>query len=181
MHQRPKTSKGTRKEGKNQNLTGKLFKNMGKDSKQMRNLNANINNLLGNHSTGVTRQFNGGFDRPASVMEGSRKGKVAKIHDAKKPKSGKTKLSKSTRGGTPAPPIQNRCSTAATALAVRSSASGFIERSSSNEVIRSGSRFKHHTNESRTRKGSAKKRGTKFNMNIHDKSVNQTAKSSDRK
>lgn len=178
IHPRPKTSKGQRKEQSNSSFKNKLFKNFcnnKKEQKKFKNLNTNINNLLSSNSQGVTTTFPNGFlDRPSSVIENNRKGKMTKITD-NRDRVKKIKGGKSTRGGTPAPTNQNR-SQVNTVLAVKSSASGFIERSASNECIRTTSRFNHHTTQSKTRKGSAKKQRNKFNVN-DDKNNPQISKS----
>jgi hypothetical protein len=179
IHSRPKTSKGQRKDPANPDFKNKLFKkfnNNKKDQKKFKNLNANINNLLTSNSQGVTTSFPNGFlDRPSSVIENNRKGKMTKITDHRD-KSKKIKGGKNTRGGTPAPPSQNR-SQANNTLTVKNSASGFIERSASNECIKTSSRFNHHTTQGKTRKGSAKKQKSKFNANIEDKNNPQLSKS----
>jgi hypothetical protein len=183
IHVRPKTSKGQRKDPANLDFKNKLFKkfyNNKKEQKKFKNLNANINNLLTSNSQCVTTSFPNGFiDRPSSVIENNRKGKMTKITEHRD-KFKKVKGGKNTRGGTPAPPSQNR-SQANNTLTIKNSASGFIERSASNECIGTTSRFNHHTTQGKTRKGSAKKQKSKFNANIEDKNNPQISKSWDRK
>ena len=100
---------------------------------------------------------------------------MSKINETR-PKQ-KLKGSKSTRGGTPAPPTQNRNTKPSSSLAITSSAPGIIERSISNECIRnSNSRFTHHSNNGRTKK-TGNKQNKRININNGDKSSTRVTKS----
>jgi hypothetical protein len=155
--QRPKTSKGHKKDKLNPTIKNKLFKNFWKNKKDELHQNltkSRIQGLIDSHSSGNTRAFPTGFwDRPTSVLD-DHKTKLSKIKNQKERSKSKIKGNKSTRGGTPAPGL-HRQKQPNTTWGINSSASQFIERSSSNEWIREIDRFNHNTS-SKTRKGSAK-------------------------
>lgn len=179
--QRPKTAKGQRKERLGPNATNKLFKNFCKKKKEDLNFHMNngkINSLTANNSSSNTRAFPNGFwDRPSSVVDENRKTKISKFNESKERTKGKIKSGKGTRGGTPAPVTTGRQKQSNTVCGIHSSASQFIERSSSNECLRTNTKFNHHT-QSKTRKGSAKKKnGSKLNVNIHGKPHSHVTKS----
>ena len=125
----------------------------------MNQLNAHIDSLLNSNSTGVVAcpKPTNFMDRPSSVIDEKSHRKITKPNEHRdKINKKNTKGTKSTRGGTPAPALQNRQKQVNTVLGIRNQGSNFIERSISNECIRSTARFSHHSNQARTRKGSAK-------------------------
>lgn len=137
-YQRPKTSKGNRKQGK---FSNRIL----------------VVNLIANPFA----------ERPNTVFENYKKGRISKFSDREKPK--KFKGNKSTRGGTPAPVSQNRNVKPGTTLAITASAPGFIDRSISNDCVNS-SRFGHHTNH-----GKMKKTGGKQSKKLTSNNTNKNA------
>lgn len=169
--QRPKTSKSHRKDKNTPSVRSKfdVFAENRKMEEMASHIGKNLNSLLSNNNSGLTSAFPSGFfDRPSSVIEDPKK--VRSFKTIEKREKNKIKGTKSTRGGTPAPAIQNRQKQANTVLGIRPSGSEFIERSASNECIRN---VLHPIPNLQTkpRKSSAKYRkgGNKFNMNVNSK------------